>query len=358
MKKKKSSLFFMPLIVIILIIVLVNLYIVLLEKGSFTKPIGSRQFDLFKVYSKAESSLFYTDQSAKYSLQQSIYELAQNGGISEYDINDFFIEHECGKFSDAYVWYKLDKDANGISKEECFDESSAISNLEYYFNKNLNHYLENYPHNLLVNNYNYDIEDGLEIVGKARGPLIFYILKDEEKPALIEPTKTKEGLVDFTGTTSMLCKKGEKCQLTQEAYNLLLKSDKIARDKFKEKKIKNICLEKEEIACLKVNSAYRDANEQREIFAKYTGKRPVCNPYNNEVCPHLTGNAVDIVFQGKTEQTMSNSDWKLLHEIMTSVENDKGEIGWVRYAGEELHFECCGTNRYAKALSQGVSIIG
>ncbi len=321
--------------------------------------IGKYQFNILKTNNKAESALFYIDQSAKYASQQAVYELAQNGGISEYDIYDFFIEHECGKFNDAYVWFRLNKDANGIAiKEECFDESSAIYNLEYYFNKNLNKYLENYPHNIIVNNYKYELKDGLEVIGKAKDPLIFYILKDETKPVLIEPTQTKEGLVDFTGTTSMLCKKGEKCQLTKEAYDLLLKAEKIAREKFKEKGIKNVCLEDEKIACLKVNSGYRSADEQRELFVKYSGKKPVCNPDNNEVCPHITGNAVDIVFQGKTEKTMTNSDWKLLHEIMTTAKNDKGEPGWVRYAGEALHFECCRTIRYAKALKQGVTAIG
>lgn len=361
MLNKKSSMFFLPILVIIAVIVLINLYIVLsIKNASFSsKPIGQRQFDLFRIYLRGESALFYIDQSAKYSLQQAVYELAQKGGVSEYDIYNFFIEHKCGKFNDAYVWYRLSKDTSGTLKiENCFDEKSVIYNLEYYFNKNLKPYLENYPHNIIVDNYDYELKDGLEIIGKAKSPLTFHILKDELKPTLIEPTKTKEGLVDFTGTTSMLCKKGEKCQLTQEAYNLLLKADKIARDKFKEKKIKNICLEDEKISCLKVNSGYRGPDEQRELFAKYKGKKPVCNPDNNEVCPHVTGNAIDIVFQGKTEQTMSNSDWKLLHEIMTIVKNDRGETGWVRYAGEELHFECCGTNRYEEALRQGVTVIG
>ncbi len=81
----------------------------------------------------------------------------------------------------------------------------------------------------------------------------------------------------------------------------------------------------------------------------------VCPPSSQ--CPHLSGNAVDIRFEGKTKETMTSNDWTLLHEIMS-------EAGWVRYGdennprkGEPWHFECCGTIRYSRAQQQGVTAI-
>ena len=86
----------MPLVVIIALFVLINLWLVLLYKNEPLKyPIGKRQFDLLKTYMKAESGLLYIDQSAKYSLQQAVYELAQNGGIVEVD-ND--VASKCKNF--------------------------------------------------------------------------------------------------------------------------------------------------------------------------------------------------------------------------------------------------------------------
>jgi len=320
MKKKKSSLFFMPLIVIILIIVLVNLYIVLLEKGSFTKPIGSKQFDLFKVYSKAESALFYIDQSAKYALQQSVYELAQNGGITgiagdepSSEENVIIPNNGCGNYYGYNLWY--------TENNNCFNENKFKNNLKFLFIKKLNQYLTASPYNIQRDNYEYEIKDGLEIIGKAIFPLNFYILKDEKKPIFKKPTEIKlpenqETFIDFTDTE--LCAKGTRCRLTKEAYDLLLKSQEIAKQKG---------------VSLEVTSAYRTLVEQNILWERNPNSGSVCPP--SPTCPHLTGKAVDIKIKEKI-------DWVLLHKIMS-------ETGWVRYSGEKLHFECCGTTRYAQA---------
>jgi len=321
--------------------------------------IGENSFNIIKSANEAETSLFFIDQSAKYSLQQAIYELAQNGvSVSEFDVNEVninqpFAINKCGKFKDAYVWYELKKDSlNNYVQNECFDKDPLITNLVYFFNKNLNQYLTTSPYSIPINNYEYEVKDNLEIIGKAKSPLAFDILKDESKPSIKKPVEARieqKKSEDFTYSAERLCAKGVKCVLTEEAYNLLLEAQKIAKQKGK---------------TLVVNSAYRSQDEQVAIWNRFASTYPdaaerrkrVCDPYN-EKCPHTTGNAVDVAFEGKTTKTMTNLDWLNLHEIMY-------QAGWVRYGeekrydiGEPWHFECCGTNRYARAQAKGVTAI-
>lgn len=317
--------------------------------------IGGFQLSLLKNFQKGDDVLFYIDQSAKYSLQQSVYELAQDGAsVSDFDINELtisqpFIKNSCGKFKDAYIWYELTKDDSGnYVKSQCLDSASDFLkvNLVHIFDNNLNQYLKNSPYGIPAGNYNYEVKDSLEIIGKAKLPLQFDILKDETKPAIKKAVKTKiEQKIseDFTESAEEgLCAKGVKCILTEEAYQLLIKAQNIAKGKQKK---------------LVVNSAYRSQEAQKLIWDNFAVTYPnveerrkkVCNPINNNICPHTTGNAVDVVFDGKTTKTMTNADWKSLDEIMS-------QAGWVRYGaekrfniGEPWHFECCGTIRYAKA---------
>ena len=353
MKTKKASLYFLPLIVFISLIVLTNLYIVLLSKDAPFKsnPIGKRQFDLLKTYIKAESSLFYIDQSAKYALQQAVYDLAQNGGISETDIGEesgLEIESTtntaCGKFYGYSIWYEVKKDKSEYAASPCFEENNVNIHLQAFFNKNLNSYLLNYPHNILIDNYDYEVKGSLEIIGRAISPLKFDIVKDKLKQIAIKPIETQQGLVDFTGT--ILCAKGSRCSLRKDAYELLLKAQEIAS-----KRGLN----------LEVYSAYRDLQKQIDIWEGRTSERYaqrypsekdrrkwVCYPYGSDAgqrCPHLTGNVVDVRLKEKTDFPNKN-----LHKIMT-------DAGWVMYEKEPWHFECCGTIRYAKAKVQGVTEI-
>lgn len=304
--------------------------------------IGQYQFEIIKASNKAEKSLFYIDQSAKYSLQQAIYDLAQNGGFSEIDsyeeidtsgITDETTEQSkkgCGKFSGANVWYEIKKDSTGeYTQIPCFDEKFLTTNLEYRFNKNLNKYLSNYPSNILTDNYNYEIRNSLEILGKAVSPLKFSIIKDETKAIVKEPVEVKmtaeaKEFVDFTGTE--LCAKGKRCLLAKDAYELLLKAQEIAN---------------QNKVSLEVIFGYRTLEEQNVLWKRNPNSKYVCPP--SPKCPHLTGNVVDVKIKEKR-------DWNLLHKIMT-------QAGWVRYTKEPWHFECCGTTRYAKAKAQGVTAI-
>ena len=362
MKLKKKAFMFEGIMFFVIFIILTTAFLTLYKKQSqFPKgySIGERQFSLIKIYQKAENTLFYLDQSAKYSLQQAVYELAQNGGVTEFFVNEeiegsetIYINNieenqisKCGKFKGTNIWYKLEKDDSNIKKIGCFDEKSAFINLESLFNKKFNEFLINHPENILLDNYNYEIKDGLEITGRAIEPLRFYILKMdinskiEETPiikaAIKEPREktTEFSGADFTGT--QLCAKGTYCALTQEAYELLLKAE-------------NICLKKGEVSCLEVTSAYRSIEKQTILWNRNPNSKYVCPP--SPTCPHTTGKVVDIRFKDKTRATMQEKDWKLLHDIMN-------EAGWIRYSNEPWHFECCGTQRYARAKEKGVTAI-
>ncbi|MEK6892284.1 MAG: hypothetical protein AABX25_03805, partial [Nanoarchaeota archaeon] len=184
--------------------------------------IGDYQFSILRSVQESEKTLFYIDQSAQYSLEQSVYDLAKNGGVSEIEVSDAetFAGYECGKFNDAYVWYQVIKKDEKYDAKGCFDEKSAENNLAYLFNKNLNEYLLNYPDNLPIDNYDYQTKGNLEILGFAKTPIKFDILG---KTAPVDNSgyfeggrsggagggSSFEGFRDFTGTD--LCAKGSRC---------------------------------------------------------------------------------------------------------------------------------------------------
>ena len=324
--------------------------------------IGQYQFQIMEAENKAENSLLYVTQSAKYSLEQSIYDLAKNGGTSEADKTEIFEQFEeipkpdkCGIQSGYAVWYDVRIENGTQKKTSCFDENYLGIHLEHFFNKHLNEYILKSPVNLLLDNYNYLIKDNLEITGMAASPLEFEIYKtrrdeeikiksQQETPLNIlfeNPKEVVENVevVDFTNTP--LCAKGVRCRLTFDALNLLARAQDIA---------------KKEGISLEATSTYRSYEQQLALWEgrtpeRYAQRYPdpnirrryVSNPADcGNSCPHATGKVVDLRFKGKTFSTMTYDDWKKLESIMA-------DAGWVRYANENWHFECCGTARYARA---------
>ena len=246
-------------------------------------------------------------------------------------------------------------------KTNCLNDNALMTNFKFIFDKKLNDYLSVSPYNIRINNYDYDAMGSIKIIGMARFPLVFDIPKDESKPIIKKPFEVKieqKKFSDFSVQTELkMCARGIKCTLTEEAYTLMVKAQEIAQNKYKKRLI--------------VNSAYRSQEDQISIWNKFAATYPnvaerrkwVCDPINVK-CPHTTGNAVDVFFEGKTTKTMTNNDWLVLHEIMTSVKNEKGESLWVRYGeekrydrGEPWHFECCGTERHIRAQAKGVTAI-
>ncbi len=213
---KKASLFFLPILVIIALVVLISLYLILLSKSSpfVDTPIGKRQFELLNTYIKAESALFYIDQSAKYSAEQAIYDLAKNGGFAEIEedevdelesIKKNLLQTKCGRYSGYAIWYEIKENNAKLVAESCFQEKSLNINLQNnliaLFNDNLNNYFFNYPDNLPINNYNYQIRDSLEITGVAVSPIYFNIMKDFEVSEYDKEGITSKLQVEPTTTT-------------------------------------------------------------------------------------------------------------------------------------------------------------
>src|SRR3989344_2270258 len=340
---KKGWLFEGIMFFIILIILTTAFFSLYKKYGQFPDgyKIGDRQFSLITAYQKGEAALFYIDQSAKYSLEQSVYYLAKSGGVSEIEVSDAetFAGHECGKFNDAYVWYQVMKKDGKINTKECFNENSAKDNLEIIG-------LATLPVN--INIFKKEVPEDFSTAIRDVKPKPIDV-KQLEK----DTTKPSEGFRDFTGTD--LCAKGSQCVLKEEAFQQLVKAQNAAVKK-------GISLE--------VYSAYRSSEKQQALWngdtpERYAQRYPdpavrvkyVCNPAGGEAkCPHLSGDVVDVRLKGKTTKTMSSADWNNLYSAMTSADSNKQPL-WVKYSNEPWHFECCNTPRYARAIQQGVTSI-
>ena len=401
MKSKKGQ-FFSPLLVFSFVVIIFYAWSTLGAKyQAADKNIGDEQYGLVNTYQGAEMAMFYTDQCAKYALEQSIYDLAQDGAARTYDedepINLGQNQDEaknCEKFEGDNVWVSIKNDNSGnYVKTDCLEEQDIAESLKSTFDEKLNECLLAYPYDIPTENYRYDLSGSMEITGHPLSAMNFDILKPgtiqvaknpyeikiksppsqakEQNPKDFstntqEPKNTNEQKKeikeidgeDFTGAA--YCAKGTTCILTKEAYGLLINAQKIAKEEFDGKKLKEMglkypCLYDANAPCLVVTSAYRSYERQKDIWEQYAKTYPdesirrkyVANPDEcGDNCPHFTANAVDIVFNGKTAKTMARYEWDILHQIMSKA-------GWVRYVNEPWHFECCGTLRYQMAKEKG-----
>ncbi len=200
MINSKRGVMFEGMMFLVVFLILTTSFIALYNKqNNFPAgySIGERQFSIIKTYQEAEKQLLYIDQSAYYSLRQSIHELARNGGLLEAQ------EKQCGKYQGASVLYTIRSDESGaLINQKCNKNNDPISNLEHLFNEKLNNYLLIYPENLPVNNYDYRIENGLKITGLSINPLRFNIYSGEGKNpkigTVIEENGEQKDIMDFT----------------------------------------------------------------------------------------------------------------------------------------------------------------
>jgi len=178
MNNKKSSSFFLPILVVIAFLVLINLYIVLIFKSApLDFPIGKRQFDLLKTYAKAEKSLFYIDQSAKYSAQQALQQMAGEG---------ILYEPKCGSFNGVNALVTITKKGANFYADECsLDDKSLNENFLKYFNDIFRNYIGNYPDAYIPGSYDYEIKNN-ELIGRAKENIVFQIVPEgfEVKPEI------------------------------------------------------------------------------------------------------------------------------------------------------------------------------
>ena len=169
---RKAALVFNWMLTFLVIFILTFSFFKFSSKYAKFSVIGKKQLDLFTTYQKTESALFYIDQSAKYALQQSVYDMARNGGIAETKSDG-----SCKQFYGYSTWNDIQKDGNGNTiLHACFDEKQINGNLIYFFDKSLSSYLEKYPQKI-TSAYNYELKEGIELTAKASKPIIFEIKK-------------------------------------------------------------------------------------------------------------------------------------------------------------------------------------
>ena len=132
------------------------------------------------------------------------------GGISEGEpgasmkSDDFYNANpsdRCGKFNGYNVWMQFQRNENGVQVNDCFDADAVDSDLEVYFDKNLNSHLGKYTFDI-PRDYQYKFSGATEVTGIASYPLIFDISNiktaTQQKPTLTTgantPVTTKPGI--------------------------------------------------------------------------------------------------------------------------------------------------------------------
>jgi len=139
--------------------------------------IGDVQLNIMKNFQNAEKSLFYIDQSAKYSAQQALQQMADEG---------ILYEPECGSFNGINALAVITKkDADFDTKECALDDKKLNDNFLKYFNDSFRNYIGNYPDVYLPDSYEYEIK-GNELIGKAKENIVIQIIPEgfEVKPEI------------------------------------------------------------------------------------------------------------------------------------------------------------------------------
>jgi|TARA_Y100000310_G_scaffold345748_1_gene469212 hypothetical protein len=163
--------------------------------------IGESSLSLIESSIEAEKILFYTDQSAKFSAQQTIIKLAEKGGYAE--------KNGCGDYLEYRLWTALDE-KNNLNK--CFPDREIIkNNFIFKFNEKLNQYLLNYPESDIPKD-NYEIElkekeDKLDVIGLAVNDLKITIGDGE-----IEEDPKINGDTSITGAAIIMTKQPEQSE--------------------------------------------------------------------------------------------------------------------------------------------------
>tara|TARA_Y100000031_G_scaffold1868_2_gene2327 strand:+ start:8362 stop:10086 length:1725 start_codon:yes stop_codon:yes gene_type:complete len=165
LKNKKSKIFTVVLVVGFIMAATLLLFVInnkSLKSKDFI--LGSKQGQILKTYQISQKTLFYIDQSAKYSAHQTIYDLAQNGGCNNDD-----------KYLGYNIW-RFDEKAQCVP-----DTAPAKNNFLKIFSVNLDKFLSKYPSiKIPLKNYNLDFKDN-NLLGIAINPLKILIGKKGDK---------------------------------------------------------------------------------------------------------------------------------------------------------------------------------
>lgn len=181
-KNKKGMVLVIMLAILTVFVILPSLYIALINlEEQFPDKLGENQIKMLKSYQQGERALFFIDQAAKYTSQQSVQELARDGGL---DIS------RCGQ----YLGYNLWTSEVG----DCYPKLSEIKNdLGKTINDNLEIYLLSYSIPIPLDNYEVSLlrtdEGRVDIIGSAKKNLDVDIVSVQEEgviAAVIEKIKT------------------------------------------------------------------------------------------------------------------------------------------------------------------------
>jgi len=190
-KRKKGQVFMVTLAIITLILLIVA-YVSLSHKYEFRtkdgliKKVGDLQFELIDKYAEGEAYLFYLDQSAKYSLDLSLYYLAENGG--------HFTENECGSYNGYQIWKLIDK--------ECYP--AYEENFALYYQSYFSQYMMQYDIEDPYFDFEIIFEDGfLNILGSKEEKSILIYREGQEPKEEIPEEVTSAGLIWPTTSTRL-----------------------------------------------------------------------------------------------------------------------------------------------------------
>ena len=153
----KKSMIFNIFLVLMTLLMLTYAYIGLTDKY-VDVDVSIKPFDVIRTYQQGEKELLYIDQSAQYSLQQTLYTMGTEGGF--YDVSP------CGEYLGDAIW-----------GDGCFPNYK--DNIKKYFKDNMDFYVSN---NNLAFTQEYDLnlngdDTHTEIVGIAP----FYLFISHEK---------------------------------------------------------------------------------------------------------------------------------------------------------------------------------
>ncbi len=313
MKNKKAAMPFNMIIVVMTAVILVYAWAQLNYKyNSFNEIIGEKQYKLLAAYNKGENALLYIDLSAKYSLQQAVYDLAKSGGIQE--ISDISLDEpsatwECGEYYGTNVWLEVKKSDGKYNEKECFDESSARNNLKYGFDKKLNQFLANYPEKIPTSNYDYEIKGNLEVLGIAKEQMKIDII------GKIKQDSTKKGESAKIGEYSI--KPSFRAEID---YNI---DEEYGSLKYKAKQIIEECKAQDMEKCLKEKSTeigWNCEETEKDVLYDFIHKLDDCINYNGrEILCKFSFDKKEFLNKVKSERNfeikLSNSPGRVKAEM-------------------------------------------
>lgn len=181
MKSKKATILYYIVITgffVGLVIFYVNsLYSKLEDQPDY---IGQIQFSYLEAAQQAENSLFYADQSAKYSIYDSLFTLGENGGL--------YVSSRCGDYKGYLLWQALDISDGKKQIKNCYP-TEIKDDFSHLLRYNMEEFARMYTPNFgegkfYADNYDFVVEGNLKVTGLATIPIYTPIYYQPEKDSI------------------------------------------------------------------------------------------------------------------------------------------------------------------------------